>query len=129
LTWKPGETGNPHGRPQYPEDIRPLARITKFHIESLLSKYLSVTVDKLKELEKDASLRAIDAMVVKVALKAIVQGDVLRMNFLLDRLIGKVKEVSEVHNIEYSEAYKIIPREELISLLRSSKQSLPAPKE
>lgn len=97
-----------------------MAKITRNHVESLLSHYLTMPIDKLKELGKRTDIRAIDAMVVQIAIKAIVQGDTMRFNFLLDRLIGKAREEVVVHNLDYVEALKVIPREELIRLAKGT---------
>lgn len=115
-----GKSGNPGGTNGVPEDLQLGRRLTRQHVESLLSHYLTIPLDKLRELGTQKDLRAIDAMIVQIAIKAIVNGDTLRSNFLLDRLIGKAREEMIVHNLDYVEALKVIPREELIRLAKGT---------
>lgn len=118
--FKPGQSGNPGGGKAYPEELHSVGKITRQHMEALLSHFLTMPIDKLKEMGKRTDIRAIDAMIVQIAIKAIVNGDTLRSNFLLDRLIGKAREEVVVHNLDYVEALKVIPREELIRLAKGT---------
>jgi hypothetical protein len=56
-------------------------------------------------------------MFASVITKAIEQGDANRLNFLLDRTIGKVKDSLEVtHN--HDAALDLEPRENIVAILR-----------
>lgn len=52
-------------------------------------------VPQLQAILKDPKTKVIDALVASIALHGIKKGDNARMNFLLDRIIGKVKDQVE----------------------------------
>lgn len=95
-SWKPGQSGNPDGRVKLPEDIKTAKRINKIELERLLNLYLSLTDDEIKLRQADTGTTQIERMIASIVEKGIVQGDQQRLNFLLDRLVGKVKEEIDV---------------------------------
>lgn len=87
-----GVSGNPAGRKPFPEDLKKVTRINADEFKRRASKYLRMTVGQLDEIEADSNTEAIDLIIVSIIKKAGRSGDWMRMNFLLDRLIGKVSE-------------------------------------
>lgn len=65
--------------------------------EQLCNKYLSMSKDEIDTARKDPKLTMLEVMIVSVIHKAIVHGDQKRLDFLLDRLIGKVVQPIEYH--------------------------------
>jgi len=106
--WKPGESGNPSGRPPLPEHLKGVKKMNKHQFESILNKYIHLSLNELIELLKGGDLPAIEAMVVKVLTEAVRKGDEKRLNFVLDRLIGKVQENFKVEGDPYANLMKII---------------------
>ena len=49
---------------------------------------------------KDPNTKALELLIGKIMAEAISKGDHMRMNFILDRMIGKVKDVVEQTIIE-----------------------------
>jgi len=90
--FKPGETGNPNGRPPVPYEIRELRKHNRLEVEETFSKYLRMTAKELEEAAKSPYTSALDGMVIAVIMKAVQNGDQWRLNFLLDRVIGKVPD-------------------------------------
>jgi len=128
MPWKPGESGNPKGRNPHLPEIQTFARVSPGMVKAVFSKYLGVTIEELRELSLDTKLPAFDAAVVSILVKIITQGDMQKLNYVLDRLIGKVKEVDpESEEGEQVASTILIPREELIRQLRQKQMSLTEP--
>lgn len=96
--WKKGQSGNPAGRAKMPEDLREIRKkYSKQIIQGLLAQCLDKSVKELESILKDKNNKVVDHLVGRVALLGIVKGDPVRFNFILDRLIGKVKEEKEIN--------------------------------
>lgn len=95
-TFKPGQSGNPKGRPKLPEELKKAIRMNKQLFQELLVQYLTYPKAKLGELAKDPKTKSLDMIVIMVILNAIKKGDQSRLDFLMNRIIGKVKD--EVHH-------------------------------
>jgi hypothetical protein len=128
--YMPGQSGNLRGRPVLPDDLKAVSEISPTKLKLLLSHYLSISITDLKEIAEDPQLSGIEALLIGVIIKAIVNGDSLRADFLLNRLVGRVKEIEQKdpHDGE-TEALKLIPREQLLLLVRSNRKKLNTPKE
>lgn len=94
--WKPGETGNPGGRPKLPEDIKAAKKLNKIELERLLNLYLTLSSEEISERMTDRTTPALEKMVGSIIQKAVDQGDQQRLTFLLDRLVGKVKDELDI---------------------------------
>lgn len=96
--FKPGENGFIKTVPQ---DLRQARKLTKVEIEIILNKYLYLPIGDLMAATQDPMLPTIEALVVSVLIAAIKKGDHDKLNFVLDRLVGKVKENVD-HTIKLS---------------------------
>jgi hypothetical protein len=93
--FKPGETGNPNGRPPVPADLREARSLNKVELERILNKYVFLPLAEIKaELERPGT-PALEVIIGKVIAEAIRHGDERRLAFLLERLVGPVKRVHE----------------------------------
>lgn len=74
-----------------PEDIKKAKALNQVELERILNKYLydSKAYD-LDEVLQDPNAKPIDQVIVRIILEAIEKGDPVRLDFLLQRLIGKV---------------------------------------
>jgi hypothetical protein len=90
--FQPGQSGNPKGPAPLPEDIKAARKLTPLEFERAVNKFLFWSREAIEAAAKDTSLPALDAWVIRIILKATVKGDERPMSFLLERLIGKVKE-------------------------------------
>lgn len=94
--FKKGQVTNPGGRPPLPPEvlaqIKTIKSINKPIIELMLNRYCTMSVNHLEQLQGDKSIPAMDQMIIRVILHTINNGDVTRLTFLLDRLIGKVPD-------------------------------------
>lgn len=83
------------GRPKKPEELKKLERVTKTEVMAKLAQFLKMNIDELQVILEDKSLPVLDHWVGRVALMGIKNGDEKRLNFLFDRLIGKVTDKIE----------------------------------
>jgi len=64
--------------------------------ESTIYLYMNAPIEKLKEILKDPTTPARDLVVIRILVLAIEKGDHARLNFLLERTIGKVADKHEI---------------------------------
>ncbi len=92
--FKKGNPGGP-GRPKRPKDVVTAARLTKTEAQGLLVKFMQMDITQLEAMLKDKKRKVIEHMIGRIALMGIKNGDQARLNFMLDRIIGKVKDEIE----------------------------------
>lgn len=90
-----GQSGNPGGRPRDPEALRESKKLTRQHLETTLNRYLFLAEDETTAAFKSKLTPNIDRMVCAVIHKAVTEGDYRHLDFLLSRLLGKMKETVE----------------------------------
>lgn len=93
--WKPGERGGT-GRKPMPPEVKASAKLTRTEVQAVMANYIHMDMETLQKKIKDKSLPMIDHMVMMICYKAWKDGCHQRLNFMFDRLIGKVKEVKEI---------------------------------
>ena len=90
--FQPGETGNPNGRPKLPDDIKALRKMNKIEVERILNEFVFMTPEELQAKMHDKSTPTMELAVGKILAEAIKKGDQVRLGWVLDRLIGPVKQ-------------------------------------
>lgn len=65
-------------------------------VEATLYKYMSSPIEVLQAVMKDPTTPSIELIVIKIITEAIKTGDQQRLNFLLDRTIGKVTDKLDI---------------------------------
>ncbi len=93
---KKGECRNPGGRRKTPPDLLKARTINTFELERVVNKYLYSTEDELKEAEKHPETHMLDRMIISIMQKAVRAGDQGRLDFVLCRMLGKVKDKLEI---------------------------------
>lgn len=108
--WKPGQSGNISGKPKQ--------LLTKDKVSALMGKFSLMSRRELKDFVANDDAPIVEVAVAAIYLKAASDGDFTRLNFLLDRSIGKVKDEIEqtVKSISDEELDKI-PREQIVRLI------------
>jgi hypothetical protein len=93
--FKKGSSGNPNGRPRVPEDIREARKLDKIAFDRTLNKFIHMPKSEFNNVMKQ-DISKMEQMVGRMIDSACAYGDHHRLNFILDRLIGKVADVVEV---------------------------------
>jgi len=86
---QPANRGRP---PSLPIDLKMANDLTKTKLRGILNKYLWMAHDEINLIIETKSAPMIELVVAQIIVKAAVQGDSFRLNFILERMVGKVKE-------------------------------------
>jgi len=93
--FKPGQSGNPGGKIKLPPDVRENKKYTAIAVTRLLNEFLNMSFEQIKERISAPGTPSLDLMIGKIVAEAVKTGDHARLNFIFDRMIGKVKETIE----------------------------------
>lgn len=102
---KPGEKRNPtgvNGRPTWQS-----RRLNQIRVAEILNEAVKLTKQQLIERCNNPETPALELMICHIIKEAINNGDHTRLNFLFDRLVGKVKEHVE-HSTPQATLIKMI---------------------
>jgi hypothetical protein len=94
--FKKGQVTNPGGRPKTPPDIAKARRLNQIELDRLINKYLWMDRDTMKARLADPDTPMMEIMIGSIVAKAAQNGDQQRLEFILTRIIGKVKDQLEV---------------------------------
>lgn len=125
--FKNGIAANPKGRTPLPKDlkaeIKTIKKLTPSLVAALITKYCHKTKSEIMEALKDPNTSAIDLTICTVLSKAMNNGDHLRLEFLLNRTIGKVAERIEQVTFDHTMLAKIdtIPTELLLDAIAEAR--------
>lgn len=98
-SWKPGQSGNESGRPK--------GLLTSDQIKAILRDLLKLNRQELQDVISDPKTNMIKLTIASVIAKAAKDGDYSRLEFLLNRGIGKVKDELVVTDDPNSELKKM----------------------
>jgi hypothetical protein len=87
-----GQSGNPGGRTKLPDDIKQARKLNQIELERIVNRYLYLDRNELNERVKDPKTPMLEMMVASIIAQAAQKGDQQRLEFILSRLIGKVKD-------------------------------------
>lgn len=96
-----GQVLNPRGAPSIKKDVLEIRQMAYGETVKTIWKHWGSTEAQLKAIMKDPTTTAGEMLLCSIIMRAITKQDILRANFLLDRLIGKVKvdiEISQPQN-------------------------------
>jgi len=108
--FKPGQSGNPGGK------IKGL--LTAADVSALIGKLSVLTIDELKLRRDDPKGRMHERIIAGEIVAAFEKQDYSRLEMLFARGVGKVKDVSEVHQHNHDAELAKEPKENVIALLR-----------
>jgi hypothetical protein len=98
--WKKGESGNSRGLLPMPEELRVVKKLTPSYVKMVIAKLARMSRDEFIEFQRrPAELggpNMIEMTIGSILMKAVETGDHSRLNFILDRSIGKTVEERNV---------------------------------
>jgi hypothetical protein len=89
---KPGQVLNPKGRPAIPYEMRQLMNARRSEIAADLCRLSTLQKHELAEIIRQRREPALNLAIAAVLLRG-VSGDVKALNCILDRIVGRVKEL------------------------------------
>lgn len=95
---KPFQKGNKlgKGRPRIPDDVKAIRKLSTVEVTRLISKFSGMTKLEIQNHLADESLPALELVVARIWLDALINGDYHRLEYLLGRSIGKVPDVHDL---------------------------------
>lgn len=109
--FKKGDISNPIGGLPIGQDLKEARKLTRLEFEKMINKYLFMSVneiqDRIKHQEK-YGIPMIEALILSGLALAYKEGDIKRLDFFLDRTIGRV--VMKHHVVtEVDESSRVAP--------------------
>jgi hypothetical protein len=101
LTFKKGDKIKGKGQPRVPDDVRGARLLNQRDVELIMNKHLEKSAQELVDYTQDLRNPAKEILIARIIVEAIKHGDHNRLQFVLDRLLGKPKEQVE-HSIKLS---------------------------
>lgn len=124
--YKPGQSGNPKGGKKLDPMVKGATHLNNATVTLAIHKYYDLPREKLAELLKDPSTAAGDAMIISVMLHAIKTGDYKRLDSLLDRACGRVKQVVEHQGSQTLKIEEERRKAAFVAMLTSNEQAAAA---
>lgn len=94
--WKPGQSGNPSGRPKIPEHLRGVMELTVDELKRTIAKHFRMEKSEIDRVLDNPRSIALDLVIASAIAKAINDGDVHKAEYLFLRSLGKVTEKLEL---------------------------------
>jgi len=93
--FKPGQSGNPGGRPKVDEEFKRIRILTTQELSNIATLMLEGSIDDLKAIQNDPKSSVLRVMLASMAIKGL-QGSEKHYNALLDRIVGKPRQAVDV---------------------------------
>lgn len=93
--FEPGQSGNPSGSSNLAKKLGNIRKLNQAQVSEILNRFVTMSLEDVVEFANDKSNPSIEILVATILIHGIKGGDPTRLTFLLDRLIGKVKEQHE----------------------------------
>lgn len=88
------------GRKKIPDEVRALRELTQETFSSVVSTYLLMPTRNVQLAKENSELTAVERLVVAIILEGIDKADPARLECLLQRAIGKVKEEIDINKYQ-----------------------------
>lgn len=96
------------GRPRMPPEVKAARQMNRAEVERIFNKYLFATEGEILDVMNDTKTPFGERMFLKVMAKCEDQGDHYRLEFILNRLVGKVPQaVDHTVTAPYMEIEKL----------------------
>lgn len=87
---------NPGGKRKLPPEIKAARKITTENYIAVVNKLLNMSINGLSEISRNKDSNSLEACVAAAILFTHKMGDPARLEYLLNRAIGKVKDTMEI---------------------------------
>lgn len=87
--WKPGQSGNPLGRPAIKPELKKLAREARETALASIEKVMLMTPNQLRESLQNPDAPLVQHLVASVMNKALKEGCPVRAQFLMNYVLGR----------------------------------------
>ena len=94
--WKPGESGNPAGRPKKPVLQMRIAGYKLAEINDTIQSMCSMTMEELKKIWDNPKSTILEKTIASALRKGIEKGNLQNVETLLNRVYGKPKEQMDI---------------------------------
>lgn len=126
--WKPGQSGNPSGRPKVPEHLRAILALMPDEVSRMIAKYARMDRVELGLQLEAAKMPMLEACIARIFQESFAKGDFTRLSFLLDRAIGKVPVIQPTdEEAQALQDIRDLSNEELIKLVKEKLPELEKP--
>jgi hypothetical protein len=117
--FKKGKIATPSGRPRLSEELKVFKQFSHQEISRYIAKYGRMPAAEIQKTIEDPTCQAIEVAIGKIFQQCMENGDYQRLNFLLDRGVGKVPDViMDLSDCE-GNRFKDLPMPQLIDMLNT----------
>jgi hypothetical protein len=118
--WKPGQSGNPSGRPPLPPELRDIVALSGQEVRRVIARYARMNRAELQEAIQKPEIPVLDLYIASILAQGIKLGDFARLAFLLDRTVGRAptEDPAEAEEDEARARLESMPENELIDVVR-----------
>lgn len=107
--WKKGQSGNPGGRTKESPELKKIKNLTRIELVEVGNLIIKNDMKALRAVKKDPKASVLKVMIAAIADKAVKNGDMYKLDLLLNRLIGKVTDKLEVEGVSAPQVIVTLP--------------------
>lgn len=94
--FQPGKSGNPGGKVKIPDDIKEARKLNQNELDRTVNRLIYLSRQELRGLIENPETPMFEIMVASIIAQGAQKGDQMRLEFILNRIIGKVQDKLEV---------------------------------
>lgn len=104
--FKPGQSGNPSGRPKLTPIPNALKQMTKQSLRRVIRAVCKGNLDNLKAMAEDPKRSALEVAVASCFVKAISRGDYATVEHIVQRVTGKIPDEININSLNRNINFK-----------------------